>query len=207
MRRFAILVAMFVVTVVATTTSALAGGGNSGAAAACQQDGWQSLYRSDGTGFTNTGDCVSYAARGGTLQTQCQPGSWSPTGVTPCTPAGVGYYVDTAGATAQTPCPVGTTTAGTGPTTAADCVSAGPTITSATWTSCASFTINGSGFTGATKVTTNTLGDVAFTVVSDSEIDATTPFFGFSGMSVSVTTPAGTASGTVEGNESNCVVV
>ena len=137
MRRFAILVAMFVVTVVATTTSALAGGGNSGAAAACQQDGWQSLYRSDGTGFTNTGDCVSYAARGGTLQTQCQPGSWSPTGVTPCTPAGVGYYVDTAGATAQTPCPAGMTTAGTGSTTAADCVSAGPTITSATWTSCA----------------------------------------------------------------------
>ena len=44
---------------------ALAGGGNSDNAKACQQNGWQNLVRPDGTGFKNTGDCVSYAAQGG----------------------------------------------------------------------------------------------------------------------------------------------
>jgi hypothetical protein len=48
---------------------ASAGGGNSDAAKACQQGGWQHLYRTDGTGFKNEGDCVSYAARGGKLTT------------------------------------------------------------------------------------------------------------------------------------------
>lgn len=41
--------------------------GNSDAAHACQQGGWQHLQGSDGTLFGNTGDCVSYAAHGGTL--------------------------------------------------------------------------------------------------------------------------------------------
>jgi hypothetical protein len=44
-----------------------AGGGNSDAAKACQQGGWQTLVRQDGTGFKNAGDCVSYAAQGGGL--------------------------------------------------------------------------------------------------------------------------------------------
>jgi hypothetical protein len=46
---------------------AAAGGGNSSNAQACQLGGWQNLARQDGTGFANTGDCVSYAAHGGTL--------------------------------------------------------------------------------------------------------------------------------------------
>jgi hypothetical protein len=41
--------------------------GNSDNAHACQQGGWQNLVRQDGTGFSNTGDCVSYAANGGKL--------------------------------------------------------------------------------------------------------------------------------------------
>jgi hypothetical protein len=44
--------------------------GNSVAAAACQQTGYLSLIGTNGssvTTFTNTGDCVSYAAQGGTL--------------------------------------------------------------------------------------------------------------------------------------------
>jgi hypothetical protein len=48
-------------------STASAGGGNSANAQACQQGGWQHLTRADGTSFTNQGDCVSYAAQGGTL--------------------------------------------------------------------------------------------------------------------------------------------
>jgi len=47
--------------------TATAGGGNSDAAKACQQGGWQTMVRQDGTGFKNAGDCVSYAAQGGGL--------------------------------------------------------------------------------------------------------------------------------------------
>ena len=47
--------------------SALAGGGNSANAKLCQHGGWMHLLRSDGTAFTNQGDCVSYGAHGGTL--------------------------------------------------------------------------------------------------------------------------------------------
>ncbi len=41
------------------------GNGNSGAAHLCQQNGFANVFREDGTGFANTGDCVSYAAQGG----------------------------------------------------------------------------------------------------------------------------------------------
>jgi len=34
-------------------------------AAECQMDGWVSRVRADGSGFRNTGDCVSYRVRGG----------------------------------------------------------------------------------------------------------------------------------------------
>jgi hypothetical protein len=47
--------------------TALGGGGNSADAQLCQQNGWMNLLRSDGTTFSNTGDCVSYGAHGGTL--------------------------------------------------------------------------------------------------------------------------------------------
>jgi hypothetical protein len=41
------------------------GGGNSGAAHLCQNGGYLTLLPASGTAFTNTGDCVSYAAHGG----------------------------------------------------------------------------------------------------------------------------------------------
>jgi len=109
------------------------GGGNGGGkgntlAAACKKGGWKTLYRSDGTAFKNQGKCVSYAVQGGTLATGCQLGSWSATGVTPCALAGIGFYVATVGATAETPCPVGTSTAGTGSDSAADCTVVLPPI-------------------------------------------------------------------------------
>lgn len=43
------------------------GGGNSSAALACQQRGFVQYVRSDGSTFASTGDCVSYAAAGGSL--------------------------------------------------------------------------------------------------------------------------------------------
>lgn len=45
--------------------AAAANGGNSANAKLCQQGGWETLTRSDGSSFANTGACVSYAARGG----------------------------------------------------------------------------------------------------------------------------------------------
>lgn len=42
-------------------------GGNSAAAQLCQNGGYQNLVRTDGTGFRNVGECVSYAAHGGTF--------------------------------------------------------------------------------------------------------------------------------------------
>ena len=39
--------------------------GNSGAAHLCHNGGYSNLVRTDGTGFRNVGDCVSYAAQGG----------------------------------------------------------------------------------------------------------------------------------------------
>ena len=64
-RTLLVLGAAFALTVGATT--ATAGGGNSANAKPCQKDGWKQLVRVDQTAFTNQGDCVSYAAQGGTL--------------------------------------------------------------------------------------------------------------------------------------------
>lgn len=41
--------------------------GNSENAHLCQQGGWEHLKGDDGRRFSNIGDCVSYAARDGTL--------------------------------------------------------------------------------------------------------------------------------------------
>jgi hypothetical protein len=49
-------------------------GGNSANAKLCQQGGWQGLARQDNTGFSNQGECVSYAAQGGMLKTKPAPG-------------------------------------------------------------------------------------------------------------------------------------
>ena len=43
-------------------------GGNSAAAETCQQGGYASLFRSDGSAFETVGDCVSYAAQGGQFE-------------------------------------------------------------------------------------------------------------------------------------------
>ncbi len=57
--------------------TATAGGGNSANAQKCQKGGWQTFVRSDGSAFANQGECVSYAAKGGSLQPKptCTPGS------------------------------------------------------------------------------------------------------------------------------------
>lgn len=48
-------------------TAASAADGNSAAAHACQQGGYATYTRADGTTFANQDQCVSYAARGGQL--------------------------------------------------------------------------------------------------------------------------------------------
>jgi hypothetical protein len=58
---------------VGVATSA-ADGGNSGKAALCRQGGWESVTRSNGTAFDNTGDCVSYAAQGGVFGSSSRSG-------------------------------------------------------------------------------------------------------------------------------------
>src|SRR5215208_7407829 len=72
MQRLGLLLMIAGVVAVALAGTALAGGGNSENAKLCQQDGWQQLVRNDGTSFKNTGDCVSYAARGGTFGVGCR---------------------------------------------------------------------------------------------------------------------------------------
>jgi hypothetical protein len=66
MRMLLVLGAALALTVGVATAGA--GSGNSDAAKACQKGGWQNLVRQDGTGFKNAGDCISYAAQGGTLK-------------------------------------------------------------------------------------------------------------------------------------------
>jgi hypothetical protein len=62
-----------VLAALAVGVSAAAGDGNSDAAHACQQGGYLNLQRSDGSSFTNVGDCVSYFAQGGTAFPACTP--------------------------------------------------------------------------------------------------------------------------------------
>ena len=50
-----------------TVGVATATGGNSPNAKLCQKNGWKTLYRSDGSPFTNQDACVAYAAKGGTF--------------------------------------------------------------------------------------------------------------------------------------------
>ena len=52
-----------------TAGPAAAAGGNAAAAHACQQGGYLGLVGSDGETFSNTGECVSFAAHGGTFAT------------------------------------------------------------------------------------------------------------------------------------------
>jgi len=54
----------------ASTGTALAAG-HSDTGALCKNGHWQTLIRADSTVFKNQGDCVSYAARGGTPYPTC----------------------------------------------------------------------------------------------------------------------------------------
>jgi hypothetical protein len=75
---------------IATPAGATANSGNSANAKACQNNGWQTLYRSDGTAFKNQGDCVSYAARGNTaFQSVCSASNQAYFDVKLVAPAGV----------------------------------------------------------------------------------------------------------------------
>jgi hypothetical protein len=69
MRRIAIIACLAVAAVVVSpsTIRSSVTAANSDAAHACQQGGYATLTRSDGTGFKNTGECTSYAARGGLI--------------------------------------------------------------------------------------------------------------------------------------------
>jgi hypothetical protein len=64
MKRIALALCVGLALAVGVATAAAS---NSDAAHACQNGGWQNLVRTDGTVFSNQGDCVSYGAHGGTL--------------------------------------------------------------------------------------------------------------------------------------------
>lgn len=65
-RRSAVLAALAALALVVGAVGASAGGGNSANAKLCQKNGWQNLFRADGSPFANQGACVSYGAQGGT---------------------------------------------------------------------------------------------------------------------------------------------
>jgi len=48
----------------------MASGGNSAAARRCQHGGWEDLQETDGTTFASQGECVRFAAHGGTLESR-----------------------------------------------------------------------------------------------------------------------------------------
>jgi hypothetical protein len=50
-----------------TTASGAMAGGNSANAKLCQKSGWTEWVTAEGTPFANAGQCVSYAAQGGSL--------------------------------------------------------------------------------------------------------------------------------------------
>jgi len=73
--------------VVVAGSALTAPGNGNGTGQACNQDAWQSLYRTDGTAFQNQGDCVSYVAQGGSAN----PPFLFISGPAPCTNATVSY--------------------------------------------------------------------------------------------------------------------
>jgi hypothetical protein len=62
-----VLVASLIGALTVGVATATAGGGNSASADACHNGGWQALVGAYAAAFANQGDCVSYAAKGGTL--------------------------------------------------------------------------------------------------------------------------------------------
>jgi hypothetical protein len=68
MRKYSKFIVVAGALVALAAPSAAMAGGNSDAAHTCQQNGWQTVVRQDGTSFANQGDCVSYGAHGGVLK-------------------------------------------------------------------------------------------------------------------------------------------
>ena len=77
----------------AVGAATFAKGGNSAAAHACQQGGYLNLFRLDGTGFVNTGDCVSYAAHGGVFVTRVTT-VFSNIDLSACNDVTIGYEIN-----------------------------------------------------------------------------------------------------------------
>src|SRR5947209_12938816 len=73
MRKYSKFIVVAGALVALAAPSAAMAGGNSDAAHECQQNGWQTVIRQDGTSFANQGDCVSYGARGGVLKVKATP--------------------------------------------------------------------------------------------------------------------------------------
>jgi len=69
MMRKGVLAALVIAcaTLVAVPAGLAAKPGNSLNAEACQKGGWETLVRPDQSAFSDQGDCVSYAAKGGVL--------------------------------------------------------------------------------------------------------------------------------------------
>ena len=83
-RRAAALGLALLVTLAIAAPALAKSGGNAEAAAACQEGGYLEWTDSAGNAFRNSGECVSYAAHGGTLTPvvvdPVNPFSASPTG-------------------------------------------------------------------------------------------------------------------------------
>src|SRR5262245_17957783 len=66
MRWFVVLGSLVAALTVGVATAS-ADGGNSANAEACRNGGWQTLVGAQAAAFKNQGDCIAYAAQGGTL--------------------------------------------------------------------------------------------------------------------------------------------
>lgn len=86
-KRFVTTMFISAAVLAAAPSVAAAKGGNSDAAKKCQKNGWKEWVRSDRTPFKNQGECVSYAAKGGTLTPKASPAELT------CTEAGGGFAV------------------------------------------------------------------------------------------------------------------
>lgn len=71
--RLPIVALLLAVLALPAAVGAAPGGGNSAGAKACQDGGYANYARPDGTPFRNQGECVQYAAQGGTLRPPAAP--------------------------------------------------------------------------------------------------------------------------------------
>jgi hypothetical protein len=67
LRRTAVIALALLATLAIAAPALATSGANAEAAAACQEEGFLDWTDADGNAFRNAGDCVSYAAHGGTL--------------------------------------------------------------------------------------------------------------------------------------------